>query len=117
MVIATRSTAIGAFASRADAEQAICGLLVSAFGSEEVGMVLPFAVTPASASEDSGPIASWDGALFRTPIGAEIPDDEVLYYDEALREGRTLVMVRAGDRFPDAMNILQNHGGRYMAAF
>jgi hypothetical protein len=117
MVIATRSTAIGAFASRADAEQAVCGLLEAAFGPDDVGIVLPGDVAPAAESEESRPIASWNGAIFRTLIGVEIPEDEVHYYEEALQEGRTLVMVRARDRFSEAMDILHQCGGKYMAAF
>jgi hypothetical protein len=55
--------------------------------------------------------------VFRKLIGAQIPDVEVGYYEEALQEGRPLVMVRSGDRFPEAMDILYRCGGEYMAAF
>ena len=64
-----------------------------------------------------GPTALWAGAMFRSLIGEEIPDGEIRYYEEALQEGRTLVMVRAGDRYPEAMDILHRCGGKYMAAF
>jgi hypothetical protein len=117
MVIATRSTAIGAFPSRAEAEQAVCDLLEGAFGPDQVGIVLPDALAPAAGSEKAGQTALWVGAMFRPQIGVEIPDDEVRYYEEALQEGRTLVMVRAGDRYPEAMDILHRRGGKYMAAF
>jgi len=117
MVIAMRSTAIGAFASRAEAEQAVCGLRGAAFGPDQVGIVLPDAVVPAAWSEVAGPTTLWAGAMFRSLIGVEILDSEVRYYEEALQEGRTLVMVRAGDRYPEAMGILHRCGGKYMAAF
>jgi len=116
MVIAIRSTAIGAFASRAEAEQAVRDLLGSAFGPDQVGIVLPDAVA-AAGSEEGRPTTLWAGAMFRSLSGVEIPDDEVRYYEESLQEGRTLVMVRAGDRYPEAMDILHRCGGKYMAAF
>ena len=74
MAIAIRSTAIGAFASRAEAEQAVCGLLGAAFGPDQVGIVLPDAVAPAAGSEEAGPTALWAGAMFRSLIGVEFPD-------------------------------------------
>lgn len=117
MVIAIRSTAIGAFSSRAEAEQSVRELLGAAFGPDQVGIVLPDAVAPAAGSEHTSPTALWAGAMFRSLIGVEIPDDEVRYYDEALQEGLTLVMVRAGDRYPKAMDVLHRCGGTYMAAF
>ncbi len=117
MVIAIRSTTIGAFASRPEAEQAVCGLLGAAFGPDQIGIVLPDAVAPSAGSEESGPTALWAGTMFRSLIGVEIPNAEVRYYEEALQEGRTLVMVRAGDRYSEAMDILHRCGGKYMAAF
>ena len=117
MVIARRSTAIGAFASRAEAERAISGLLGAGFGPDQVGIVLPDALAPAAGSGEAGPTALWAGAMFRSLVGVEIPDDEVRYYEEALQQGQTLVMVRAADRYPEAMDILHRCGGEYMAAF
>ncbi len=55
--------------------------------------------------------------MFRSLVGAQIPDSEVRYYEEALEESRTLVMVRAGERYPEAIDILHRCGGKYMAAF
>ena len=54
MVIAIRSTAIGAFASRAEAEQAVRDLLAAAFGPDQVGIVLPDAVAPATGRRRTG---------------------------------------------------------------
>jgi hypothetical protein len=117
MAIAIRSTAIGAFPSRAEAEQAINGLLGAAFRADQVGIVLQDAAASATGSEAAGPTEFWAGAIFRSLIGVEIPDTEIRYYEEALEEGQTLVMVRAGDRYPEAMDILHHCGGKYMAAF
>jgi len=117
MVIAIRSTAIGAFATRAEADHAISGLLGAGFEPDQVGIVLPEALASAAGSGEAGPTALWAGTMFHSLIGVEIPDEEVRYYEEALQEGQTLVMVRAADRYPEAMNILHRCGGQYMAAF
>ena len=114
MAITVRSTAIGAFASRAEAEQAVCGLLEAAFGLDQVGIVLPDAVAPIAGSAETGSTALWEGAMFRSLIGVEIPDSEVSYYEEALEDSHALVMVRAGDRYPEAMDILNRFGGEYL---
>lgn len=74
-------------------------------------------MAPAAGAEEAGPTALWTGAMFRSLVGAQIPDSEVRYYEEALEESRTLVMVRAGERYPEAIDILHRCGGKYMAAF
>jgi len=117
MAIAIRSTAIGAFASRDQAEQAVCGLLAAAFAPDQIGIVLPDALAPVAGSEAAGPTTLWAGAMFRSLTGVEVPDDEIRYYEEALQEGRMLVMVRAGDRYSEAMDVIYRFGGEYMAAF
>ena len=122
MNIAIRSTAIGAFDSRAEAEHAVCCLLEAEFGSDQVGIVLPEALVAASSLQEggapeTGPTAVWSGAMFRSLIGVEFPDSEIRYYEEALEDSRALVMVRAGDRYPEAMDILSRFGGEYLAAF
>ena len=117
MAIATRSTAIAAFASRADAEEAIRGLLGAGFGPDRLGLVLPDVEAPGGAPADAGPVTVCVGGMFRSLIGAEIPDAEMRYYEEDLQEGRPLVMVRAGGRYQEAVDILHRNGGKYMAAF
>ena len=117
MVIATRSTTIAAFPSRVAADKAICGLLAEAFRPDQIGIVLPAGMAAAAELEKSSPTATWAGAMFRSLIGVEIPLEEVRYYEEALEEGRPLVMVRTADRYPEAMEILYRCGGTYMAAF
>lgn len=112
MVIAIRSTAIGAFSSRVQAEQAVESMLGASFVRDQIGLVLPASVAPAEDSEEHGLTALWSGALFRSLIGVEIPDSEVRYYEEVLQEGRTLVMVLAGDRYPEAMDVLHRCGGK-----
>jgi hypothetical protein len=117
MDIVNRSTAIGAFASRADAEQAVSALRGAGFGADQVGIVLPDGADTALGSEQAGTTALLAGAMFRSLIGVEIPSEEVRYYEEALEEGRPLVMVRSEGRFPEAIDILYRYGGKYMAPF
>ena len=117
MTIALHSTAIGAFESRAHAEQAVFGLLGAAFRPDQIGIVLPDAVVPVAGPEESRPTELWAGAMFRSLIGVEIPDSEIRYYEEALQDGSSLVMVRAADRYPEAIDVLNRFGGKYMDAF
>ena len=117
MGIATRSTAIAAFTSRVDAEQAIRGLLAAGFGPERLGLVLPDVDAPGGTSLSAGPITVCAGAMFRSLIGEEIPEAEVRYYEEDVQEGRPLVMVRAADRYQEAVDILDGNRGEYMPAF
>jgi hypothetical protein len=117
MAIAIRSTAIGVFPSRTEAEQAVCGLLEAGFGPDQIGIVLPDALAPTAGSGDAGPTALWFGSMFRSLIGEEFPDSETRYYEEALEECHALVMVRAADRYSVAMDILNRFGGVYLAAF
>jgi hypothetical protein len=117
MAIASRSTAIAAFASRDDAQQAIRGLLLSGFEPDRLGLILPDVEAPDAAMEFAEPITLCVGGMFRSLIGVELPETEVRYYEEDLLQGRPLVMVRAGDRYQDAVDILDHCGGRYLAAF
>lgn len=114
MDIANRSTAIGAFSSRAAADQAVCALLEAGFGADQVGIVLPAVEPSALRSEQHGPTALLAGEMFRSLIGVRIPAEEVRYYEEALQEGRPLVMIRSESRFPEAIDILNRQGGTYM---
>jgi hypothetical protein len=117
MAIATRSTAIGVFASRTEAEHAVRDLLGAAFAPDQIGIVLPGAVAPAAVATEAGQAALWAGAMFRSLVGTEIPESELRYYEEALEDGSPLVMVRAGERYPESMDIINRCGGEYMAAY
>jgi hypothetical protein len=117
VVIAKGSTTIGAFGSLAAAELAFYGLLGAAFWPDQVEIVLPDAVLPATLSPEAAPTAVWSSALFRTLIGVEISDNEIRHCEEVLQEGHTLVLVRAGNRYPEAMDILHRCGREDKAAF
>jgi hypothetical protein len=44
-------------------------------------------------------------------IGMGIPEEEAHYYENEFHTGRTLVTVHAGNRYHEAMAVLQTHGG------
>lgn len=117
MVGVVRSTAISGFSSRAEAEHAVNSLLEAKFGSGQVNLVLPDYEDPAAEARLAGSVALWDGAKFRSLIAAEIPDKEIRSFEASLTEGQPLVVVRAADRFPAALDILYRCGGTDMAAF
>jgi hypothetical protein len=117
MAIATRSAAIGVFASWTEAAHAVRELFGAAFEPDQVSIVLPDAVAPAADEAETGPTALWAGAMFRSLVRAEIPESELRHYEEALEDGSPLVMVRAGERYPESMNIMNRCGGEYIAAF
>jgi hypothetical protein len=52
-------------------------------------------------------VAGIAGAL----IGLGLPEDEAKYYEDEFRGGRTIVTVRAENRYEEAAAILQNNDG------
>ncbi len=117
MDIANRSTAIGAFPSLAKAEEAVCALVRAGFRADQLGIVLPDAESARVGSDQAGTTNLWVGKMFRSLIDVKFPDEEVRYYEEALEGGQSLVMVRAKGRFPEAIDILDRFGGKYLAPF
>ena len=71
------------------------GLLASALAGGATGAVV---------GGVSGGIA---GAL----VGLGIPEEEAKYYDQQVRDGRTLMTVRADDRYADASDIVRRRRG------
>jgi hypothetical protein len=57
-------------------------------------------------------VAGLAGAL----IGLGIPEEEAKYYESEFRGGRTIVTVRADDRYDEAVAILQQNDGFDMKA-
>jgi uncharacterized protein (TIGR02271 family) len=51
------------------------------------------------------------GGLAGALIGVGIPEDEAEYYETEFKSGRTLVTVRAADRYDEAAAILRRHNG------
>lgn len=50
------------------------------------------------------------GGVVGALLGVGIPEDEVRYYEEQFRAGRTLVTVRSADRLAEAQEVFQRHG-------
>jgi uncharacterized membrane protein len=71
------------------------GLLASAIAGGATGAVV---------GGVSGGIA---GAL----VGLGVPEDEAKYYEDQVRDGRTLMTVRARDRYSDASDIVRRRKG------
>ncbi|HEX3246541.1 MAG TPA: YsnF/AvaK domain-containing protein, partial [Chloroflexota bacterium] len=51
------------------------------------------------------------GGLIGALTGMGVSEDDARYYDEEFRGGRTLVTVKADDRYDEARGILHRHGG------
>ena len=116
MTTATRSTAIAAFASRADAARAIRDLLDAGFTAAQLGLVLPVGAA-GDVTVESAPVTVCLGGMFRKLIGTDIPDGEIRYYEEDLEEGRPLAIVRSADRYQEAIDLLHRCGGEYLALY
>jgi uncharacterized protein (TIGR02271 family) len=59
------------------------------------------------ASAATGAVA---GGVIGALLGIGVPEDEARYYDEEFRTGRTIVTVRAENRFDEAQEVLRRHG-------
>jgi hypothetical protein len=49
-------------------------------------------------------------------VGMGIPEDEAEGYEGEVKVGRTLIIVKAGDRYDDAVNTMRQFGGYEMRA-
>ncbi|HET8567795.1 MAG TPA: hypothetical protein VFM93_02270 [Candidatus Limnocylindria bacterium] len=78
--------------------------LIPGVGPIVAGGILASTLTGAAVGTAAGGIS---GAL----VGMGIPDDEAKYYDEEFRRGRTLMTVRANDRYADASDIARRGRG------
>jgi heat induced stress protein YflT len=82
----------------------IGSLLVPGLGPVVVGGVL------ASTLMGMG-IGAATGGLIGALVGMGVPEEDARYFDAAFRQGGALVTVNAGDATPEAVAILQRHGG------
>src|SRR5438105_2007730 len=83
---------------------AITSLLIPGFGPVLLSGILLMAA--------GGGIAGGFAGLMST---MELSDEEKRYYHAELERGRCLVFVKAGDRYSEALAILESHGARDMA--
>jgi hypothetical protein len=83
-------------------------LLIPGIGPVVSGGLLASALAGAATGAVTGGVA---GGVSGALVGLGIPEDEAKYYDSQLREGRTLMTVRADDRYDDASDIVRRRRG------
>jgi len=82
---------------------AVAAGLIPAIGPIIAGGTLMALIASAGAGATVGTVL---GGL----IGLGVPEDDAAYYDEEFRTGRTIVTCQAGDRYPEAVEILRQYG-------
>jgi len=158
MRTAARSTVVGVFSDRTEAEQAIHDLKQSGFRDDQIGIAArddkhpEGTVAPADGPDGGsaatglvtggvvggvigalaaglipgiGPVLAGGilaGVLGGAAVGAAaggllgaltsmgVPEEDAHYYDEEFKGGRTIVTVKADDRYDEARSILHSHG-------
>jgi hypothetical protein len=83
---------------------AVAAGLIPAVGPVIAGGTLIALLASAGAGAVTGTIV---GGL----IGLGIPEDEAASYETEVNEGRTLVTVSAGDRYPEALEVFRRNNG------
>lgn len=83
-------------------------LLIPGVGPVISGGLLASALAGAATGAVAGGVA---GGVSGALVGLGIPEDEAKYYDERFKEGRTLMTVRADDRYSDAGDIIRRRRG------
>jgi len=127
-----RNTYVGVFDERDDAELAARDLREQGFKDDQIGYAWrdesgkthqegnkagKMAASGAGTGVVLGGIIGAGAALLIPGIGPVvsgglgIPEDEAKYYDERFKDGRTLMTVRADDRYDDASGIVRRRRG------
>jgi len=75
-----------------------------------IGPVIAGGILASLAASAAGAAAV--GTLVGTLIGLGIPEEEAEAYHAHFVEGRTIVTVKADQRYPEAVQILESHGGK-----
>jgi hypothetical protein len=83
---------------------AAAGLLIPGVGPIVAGGILATALAGAVTGAVAGGVA---GAL----VGLGIPEDEARYYEDEFGKGRTLLTVKAGDRYDEVSDIARRRRG------
>jgi hypothetical protein len=85
---------------------------LTGIGALAIPGVGPFIAAGAFATALTGAaLGAGAGAIAGALIGMGIPEDEARYYEQEIRGGRALVVVRAGSRAAEAERILREYGG------
>ncbi|MEA2662505.1 MAG: hypothetical protein QOH08_2077 [Chloroflexota bacterium] len=83
-------------------------LLIPGIGPVVSGGLLASALAGGVTGAVTGAVA---GGVAGALVGLGIPEAEANYYDQQVRDGRTLMTVRAGDRYADASDIVRRRNG------
>lgn len=83
-------------------------LLIPGIGPVVSGGLLASALAGGATGAVTGAVA---GGVSGALVGLGIPKEEAEYYDEQVRNGRTLMTVRADDRYDDASDIVRRRRG------
>jgi hypothetical protein len=83
-------------------------LLIPGIGPVVSGGLLATALAGAATGAVAGGVA---GGITGALMGLGIPEDEAKYYNDQFSEGRTLMTVRANDRYNDASDIVRKRRG------
>jgi len=110
----------GTHAGSGAATGAVAGGILGGLGGWLVGIgalaipgVGPFIAAGAFATALGGAaIGAGVGAIAGALVGMGVPEDQAKYYEDEARSGKTLVTVRANDRYDEARQILRD-GGAY----
>ena len=68
-------------------------------------------VTGASVAAGAG-LGAAAGGLVGALVGLDIPESEARHFEEAIRSGHVLVLVKTPGRIPEANTILERNGGK-----
>jgi uncharacterized protein (TIGR02271 family) len=123
----TMAEETGTHAGGGAATGAVAGGILGGLGGWLVGIgalaipgVGPFIAAGAFATALGGAaVGAGVGAIAGALVGMGVPEEHAKYYEGEVRQGRTLVTVRADDRYDEAQRILrdagaydvENHGG------
>lgn len=83
-------------------------LLIPGIGPVVSGGLLATALAGAATGAVTGAVA---GGISGALVGLGIPEEEARYYDQQFRNGRTLMTVKADDRYDDASGIVRSRRG------
>ena len=88
---------------------ALWALGIVSLGLPAVGPVIAGGIFASILASAAGTAVA--GGILGSLIGLGIPEEEAKYYEGEFQTGRTLVTVKAGDRYKEAEDILHRQGG------
>ncbi|HEY7623643.1 MAG TPA: hypothetical protein VIA63_01300 [Candidatus Limnocylindria bacterium] len=83
-------------------------LLIPGIGPVVSGGLLATALAGGATGAVTGAVA---GGIAGALVGLGVPEDEARYYEDQFKGGRTLMTVRADDRYDDASDIIRKRRG------